>query len=174
MEQAFHMTIPSEVMDKALEQAATQGRPFLSSALGVLIVVPLFSLIMASILFAFSKFGGEDEDVTFAHAWSATIVHGLSMLPIALLGGLMCLIRTVGGAASYASMTPTHLGFWIQPENPWLRGLLALVDPFYLFSFVLVYLAARYTLRLKTWATIVALGIITFFGLLLHFVGGIF
>lgn len=174
MEQAFHMTIPSEAVDKALEQASTQGQPYLSSALGVLIALPLMMVILAGILFAFAKFGGEDEDITFTHAWAAAIVHGLAMLPIALLGGLMCLLRNVGGAASYASMAPTHLGFWIQPENPWLRGLLALADPVYLFSFVVLYFAVRHTLRLKTWATATVLGITGCFGLLFHFIGGIF
>ena len=174
MEQAFNMNIPSEVMDKALEKASTQSQPYISSSLGVLIAIPLIFLILAGILFAFSKFGGEDENTTFTHAWSATIVHGLSMLPITLLGGLMCILRNVGGAASYASLAPTHLGFWIQPDNPWLRGLLALVDPFYLFSFVVLYFAVRHTLRLKPWATGVVLGITGFFGLLFHFIGGIF
>lgn len=174
MEQAFHMNIPPEAMDKALEQAATQGKPFISSSLGVIIGVPLVLLILAAILFAFSKFGGEDEEVTFGHAWAATIVHGLAMLPISLLAGIMCLIRNVGGAASYASLAPTSLGFWLQPENPWLRGLLALCDPFYLFSFVTLYFAARYTLRLKPWACVVLLAITGFFGCLFHFIGGIF
>lgn len=174
MEQAFRMNIPSDVMDKAMEQAATQGQPFVSSILSVAILVPLFTLIMAAILFAFSKFGGEDEEVSFRHAWAAVIVHGLSMLPIAVLAGIMCLIRNVGGAASYANMAPSTLSFWIQPENPWVRGLLAVIDPFYLFSFVALFLAGRYTLRLKPWANITVVALMGLFGFIGHFFGGMF
>jgi len=174
LEQAFGMNIPADAIDKAMEQAATQGRPFLSSSFGVIVGVPLFLLIMAAILFAFTKFGGEDEEVTFRHAWAATIVHGLSMLPIAVLAGIMCLIRNVGGAASYASMAPSTLSFWIQPENPWVRGLLSVFDPFYLFSFVVLFLAGRYTLRLKPWANITVVALMAFFGFIGHFFGGMF
>jgi|GEM_PF-239616 len=174
MEQAFHMTIPPEAVDKGLEQAAAQGKPFVTSSLGVILGVPLGLVILASILFAFSRFGGEDEDVTFRHAWAATTVHGLSMLPISLLAGIMCLIRNVGGAASYASLAPTSLAFWIQPENPWLRGLLAVFDPFYFFSFVALYLAARHTMRLKPWASALLMAITGLFGFLIHFITGIF
>ncbi len=174
LEQAFHMTIPPEAVDKAMEQAANQGRPFISSSLGVIFMVPLGLLIMSGILFAFSRFGGEDEEVTFKHAWAATTVHGLAMVPISLLAGIMCLLRNVGGAASFASLAPTNLAFWIQPESPWLRGGLAVLDPFYLFSFVALYLAARHTLRLKTWAIAVLMAIMGVFGLLFHFIGGIF
>jgi hypothetical protein len=164
---------PAEV-DKALEKAATQGKPFVSSSLNVVLGVPFVLLIMSGILFAFSRFGGEAEDVTFKHAWAATTVHGLAMVPISLLAGIMCLLRNVGGAPSFASLAPTTLAFWIQPENPWLRGLLAVVDPFYFFSFVALYLAARYTMRLKTWATVLLMAIMGFFGFLFHFLGGIF
>jgi len=174
MEQAFRVNIPAEAVDKALEQAATQGKPFISSSLGILLGVPFVLVILAAILFAFSRFGGEDEDVTFKHAWAATTVHGLAMLPISLLAGIMCLIRSVGGAASYASLAPTNLAFWLQPENPWLRGLLAVFDPLYLFSFFALYLAARHTLRLKTWANVLLLAITGFFGFLFHFFGGMF
>ena len=174
MAQVFHTDIPAEAMEQALEQAATRGQPFLRSSLGLIIGVPLFLLIMAAILFAFSKFGGEDEDVSFRHAWAATIVHGLSMLPIAILAGIMCLIRNVGGAASYVSMAPSTLSFWIQPENPWVRGLLAVIDPFYLFSFVVLFLAGRYTLRLKPWANVTVVAVMAFFGFIGHFFGGMF
>jgi hypothetical protein len=174
MERAFHMNIPQEAMDKALDQAATQGKPFLQSSLGIVLGVPVALVILAAILFAFVKFGGEDEDVTFGHAWAATTVHGLTMMPISLLAGIMCLLKPVGGAASYASLAPTSLNFWMSVENPWIRGLLAVFDPFYLFSFVALFLAAKHTLRLKPWANALLMGITGFFGFLFHFIGGIF
>jgi hypothetical protein len=52
--------------------------------------------------------------------------------------------------------------------------LLNLVDPFYLFSFVLLYLACKYTLRLKLWANVLVLCLSGFFGLIFHFMAGIF
>ncbi len=174
MEQVMHTEMPSAAVDKAMEKAATQGKPFVPSSLGVVLGVPFGLLILSGILFAFSKFGGEDPDVTFKHAWAATTVHGLTMVPISLLAGLMCLLRNVGGAASYASMAPTTLAFWIHPESPWLRGLLAVVDPFYVFSFAALFLAAKYTMRLKTWANALLMAIAGCFGLLFHFIAGIF
>jgi hypothetical protein len=140
----------------------------------VIIGMPLVLVILAAILFALSRFGGEDEEVTFGNAWAATTVHGLAMVPISLLAGLMCLLRNVGGAPSSASLAPTTLAFWIHPESPWLRGVLAIFDPFYLFSFVALYLAARHTMRLKTWANALLMAITGFFGCLFHFIGGIF
>ena len=174
MEQAFHVTIPPEVMDKALDQAATQGHPYLTSSLGVLLGLPLSLLVLAAILFAFTRFGGEDEEVTFGHAWAAAIVQALTLVPIPLLAGIMCLLRKVGGAPSYANLAPSHLGFWMHPANPWLRGLLAVCEPFYLFSFVALYFATRHTLRLKTWAIAVVLALTAVFGLGGHFFAGIF
>jgi hypothetical protein len=174
MEQAFHINIPPQAMDQALEKAATQGRPFIQSSLGVVLMVPLVFLILAGILFALVKLGGEDDQVTFKHAWAATVVHSLAMLPITILAGIMCLLRNVGGAASYASLAPSALVFWVNPENPWIRGLLSVADPFYLFSFVTLYFAARYTLRLKLWAIAVLLGIAGFFGFIFHILGGMF
>ncbi|MDP2874576.1 MAG: YIP1 family protein [Holophaga sp.] len=174
IERVFRTEIPAASVDQAMEKVATQGKPFISSSLGVVIGVPFVLVVMSGILFAFSRFGGEDEEVTFAHAWAAITVHGLTMVPITLLAGIMCLIRNVGGASSFASMAPTNLGFWIQPDNPWLSGVLGLFDPFYFFSFIALYLAARHTMRLKTWATALFLGIMGFFGFVFHFMGGIF
>ncbi|MCE1227954.1 MAG: YIP1 family protein [Firmicutes bacterium] len=174
MEQAFHMAIPADAMDKAMEQAATSGQPILKSALGIIFITPLIFLVMAGILYGFTRFGGTDEEVTFKHAWAATVVHGLSMVPIALLAGIVCLVRPVGGAASYASLAPSNPGFWMHLENPWLRGLVGIFDPFYLFSFVVLFLAARHTLRLKTWAAALVVGLMGFFGFLFHFFNGLF
>lgn len=174
LEQAFHVTVPPATIDKAIEEMATHGRPFVSSALGVLLVTPLLMFILAGTLFAFAKVGGTDEKVTFRHAWAATTVQGLVLAPVALLAGIMCLLRDVGGAASYLGLAPTQVAFWIHPENPWLRGLLTLLDPFYLFSFVALYLAARYTLGLKTWALVTLLSLTGLISLSFRLLSGLF
>lgn len=174
MEQAFGMQIPAEAMDKALDQVQTAKQPYLGAILGTLFGMPFGYLIFGAILFAFAKFGSEDETLTFGHAMAATTVHGLVALPIPLLAGLMALLKEVGGAASYASLAPTTLSFWLQPENPWVRGAMAVVDPFYLFSFVTLYLAGRHTLRLKQGALIGLMVLMGFFGFVGHFMGGLF
>ncbi len=174
MEQAFKVQMPAEAVDKALDQVQTAKPPYVSAVLGTLLGMPFGFLIFAAILFAFTKFGGEDETLTFRHALAATTVHGLVALPIPLLAGIMALLKDVGGAASYASLAPTTLAFWAQPDNPWLRGLLAVVDPFYLFSFITLYLAGRHTLRLKQGALIGLMVLMGFFGFVGHFMGGLF
>jgi len=174
MEQAFKMQMPAEAVDKALDQVQTAKPPYVSAVLGTLLGMPFGYLLFAAILFAFAKFGGEDETTTFRHALAATTVHGLVALPIPLLAGVMALLKDVGGAASYASLAPTTLNFWLQPENPWVCGALAVLDPFYLFSFFTLYLAARHTLRLKQGALIGLMILMGFFGFVGHFMGGLF
>lgn len=174
LEQAFGMQIPADAVDKALDQVQTAKPPYLGAILGTLFGMPFGFLIFGAILFAFAKFGGEDETITFRHAMAATTVHGLVALPIPLLAGVMALLKEVGGAASYASLAPTTLNFWLQPENPWVRGAMAVADPFYLFSFVTLYLAARHTLRLKQGALIGLMILMGLFGFVGHFMGGLF
>lgn len=174
MEQAFKVQVPAEAVDKTLDQVQTAKPPYLGAVLGTLLGMPFGFLIFGAILFAFAKFGGEDENITFRHAMAATTVHSLVALPIPLLAALMGLLKDVGGAASYASLAPTTLSFWVQPDNPWVRGALAVVDPFYLFSFVTLFLAARHTLRMKQGALIGLMILMGFFGFVGHFMGGLF
>lgn len=174
MEQLLNKPMPTEAIDQALEKAVNGGQPWISSTLGVVLGMTVGLLILAGVMFAFNRFGSDDDEVTFTHAWAAAVVHALAALPITVMAGILCLIRPVGGAASYASLAPTNLGYWINPENPWMRGALALTDVFYLFSFVALYFAAKHTLKLKTWANALLLAICAFFGFLLHFLGGIF
>lgn len=174
MEQLLNKPMPTEAVDQALEKAVAGGQPWISSSLGVVLGMTVGFLILAGVMFAFNRLGSDDDEVTFTHAWAAAIVHTLSVLPMMLMAGILCLLRPVGGAASYASLAPTTLGYWIHPESPWLRGLLGLTDVFYLFSFVVFYFAAKHTLRLKTWAIVVLMGLCAFFGFLFHFLGGVF
>lgn len=172
VEDVFHVPHNEAALQTQID--AIHGQPYLKSALGVVLVVPLFLLIFSSVLFFFAKVGGEDDQVSFKHAWAVASVHNLGTVPIGVLAGLMCLLRPVGGAANYALLNPANPLFFFKPENPLLRGLLNLADPFYLFSFVLLFLACKYTLRMKMWANVLVLSISGLFGLLFHFIAGIF
>lgn len=174
LEQAFHMNIPDSAKDQALDKLQTAAQPYVGTALGILLGVPVSLLIFAAVLFAFARFGGTDEGVTFEHAWAATLTHSLVTLPATLLAGLMGLLRPVGGASSFASLAPTVLSFWVPAENPWLRGTLALVDPLYVYSFVTLFLAARYTLGIRKGPLVGLMVLMGLFGLLGHFMGGLF
>ncbi len=174
MEQAFGIQVPAEALDKALEAAREAKPPYVGAVSGTLLGMPLGYVIMAAILFALVRLGSEDESVTFRHAMAVSTVHALVALPIPLLGGLMAALTDVGGASSYASLAPTTLAYWIRPEHLWLRGVLSVVDPFYLFSFVTLYLGARYTLRLSgkaRWGLMILMGA---FGGAMHVLGGVF
>lgn len=174
MEQAFRMNIPDSAKDQALDKVQTASQPYVVTVLGILFGMPVSYLVFAAILFAFARFGGEDEGVTFQHAWAATLTHALVGLPTVLLAGVIGLVRGVGGASSFASLAPTTLAFWVPTENPWLRGALTLVDPLYLFSFVLLFFAARHTLRLKKGALVGLMVLMGLFGLVGHIIGGVF
>ena len=49
-----------------------------------------------------------------------------------------------------------------------------MVDPLYFFSFAALFLAAKHTMRLKTWANALLMAIAGLFGFMFHFVAGIF
>jgi hypothetical protein len=164
--QAFHMNIPEEAIQKNLD--AIHGQPYLRTALGTLFGMPFFAALMALVLWGFSRLGAEgDEDSTYVQSLSVVSVHYLAMVPATLLALLV-------GGGSLMHLMPTHLGFFVHPENPWARGLLALVDPFYLWSWVLLAIGMRRTLAMRTGAIVGALLLFGVFSTFFRTMGGMF
>lgn len=135
-----------------------------------LALLGVFTLAMT--LYIFWRLAGEDDQIGFRHTWAVAIVHSLALLPATLLQGVFCMIRPAGSFAGYSSITPTSLLFWIPTENSIARGLLYIMDPFYIFSIVALALGCRYTLQLKAWALRTCLLILGLYSLFYRFTEG--
>ena len=138
--------IPAENIDKIIEM---QGK-FLGviGVLQVLIVIPAVTFLVALFYWLIGKFTAEATAPRYFQAMSATAVAGLVGLPKVLLITFMCLIKPIGGLTP-DKISPTSVGFFVASENLKLGALLHALDLFTFASAVMLFLAARYTLRLK-------------------------
>jgi hypothetical protein len=170
----FHMNIPDQAIDEAIAKAEGK-KPWLSAVSGAVFGTPFFYLIMTLATWAFSAMGIEEGEETpsFGQAFSVTSVHSLVAVPSMLLAGIIALLRPVGGHNIQALM-PTVLSFYVSPESPLLRGLAALVDPLWIFSFVVLAIGMKQTLKTKPWAIGACLTVMGLFGGGLRFLGGMF
>lgn len=174
MKDLFHMNIPDQAMDDAISKAEGK-KPWLSAISGAVLGTPFVYLVVALIVWGFAAMGTEDgeETPTFGQAFSLTSVHYLATVPSMLLAAVIALLRPVGGH-NIQQMMPTVLGFYLSPESGFARGLVALVDPLWIFSFVLLALGMRHTLKAKTWAIGACLGVFGVFGIGFRILGGLF
>jgi hypothetical protein len=173
-QEIFHINIPDQAMDEAISKAEGK-QPWLSAISSSLLATPAVYLIIALIVWGCAAMGTQEgeESPSFGQAFSVTAVHSLAMLPSMLLAAMIALLRPVGGA-NIQNLMPTALGFYLRPESALARGAIALVDPLWLFSFFLLALGMRHTLKAKTWAIGLCLGIFAIFGSGFHILGGLF
>ncbi len=172
MKTVFHMNIPDSAMDDAI--ARQDGKhPWISAVLGPLLGTPIIYAIVALIVWGFAYVGRQDsEDApSFKQVLSVTSVHYLVTLPAMLLAGAMSLIQPVGGRG-IQEMMPTVLSFFVKSESGLVRGLYGLVDPLWIFSFVVLAIGMKHTLRAKTWAIGACLAFFGFFGVVFRILGG--
>jgi hypothetical protein len=174
MKDVFHMNIPDQAMDEAISKAEGK-KPWLSAVSSAVLGTPFVYLIVALIVWGFASMGTEEgeDSPTFGQAFSLTTVHYLATLPSMLLAGIIALLRPVGGH-NIQQLMPTTLSFYISPESTLLRGCVALVDPLWIFSFVLLAIGMKATLKAKTWAIGACLGLFGFFGIAFRFLGSVF
>lgn len=116
--------------------------------LGALFGTPIGILLMALIYWLIGMGTAENQKPNYLQSLSATAVSSLAMVPSLVAIILMCLLRPVGGLTP-DKLAPTSLGFYIQPEHPKLLALFTSLEVFTLMNFVMIFLAARYTMRLK-------------------------
>jgi uncharacterized protein YneF (UPF0154 family) len=86
---------------------------------------------------------------SYRHALSAVTVPSLVRLPYMLLVTLICLVKPIGGLTP-EKISPTSVGYYLQVESVKLHALLYALDLFFVAEVVLLFLAARHTMRLKT------------------------
>ncbi|MBL0212015.1 MAG: YIP1 family protein [Holophagaceae bacterium] len=138
--------IPAEQIDTIIDFQKKFMIPF--GLLGVLFGVPIVVAFMAFIYWLIGKGMAEDQKPSYVQALSLATVPSLAMLPQTLLISVMCLIRPVGGLTP-DKLSPSSVGFYLHPENPKLYALFCQIDPFIIFQYVLIFLGARYLLKLK-------------------------
>lgn len=172
MKNVFHVNIPASALDDAI--AKQDGKhPWISAVLGPLMGTPIIFLLVALIVWGFAYVGRQvdGEAPSFKQAFSVATVHYLVTLPSMFLAGVMALIQPVGGR-NIQELMPTVLSFFVKPESGLLRGLCGLVDPLWIFSFVVLAIAMKHTLRAKPWAIGSCLAFFGFFGIIFRILGG--
>jgi len=138
--------LSSAQIDQAIEMSGKFMLPF--GIIGSLVMPFIGVAFMALLYWLVGMKTAEDQKPGYLQSLSAVSVSSLLAVPYSLLIALMCLLRKVGGLKP-EQLSPTSIGYYIQPENPKLYALLSQLDLLLLGGYVLVYLAARHTLRLK-------------------------
>lgn len=170
----FHINIPDQAVDDAISKA--EGKhPWFSAVSTSVLGTPFVFLIVALIVWGCAAMGAQEgeESPTFGKIFSVTCVHYLVTLPSMFLAAIIALLRPVGGV-NIQQLMPTTLGFYLRPESGVARGAIALVDPLWIFSFVVLAIGMKQALRSKTWAVGLCLGILAFFGIGFRILGGLF
>ncbi|MDE3033097.1 MAG: hypothetical protein KGI56_05485 [Acidobacteriota bacterium] len=170
----LHVDIPDQAMDDAIAKADGK-HPWVSAVSGAVLGTPFVYLIVALIVWGCAAMGTAEEAPrpTFSQAFSVTAVHYLVTLPSMLLAGLIALLRPIGGSGIQQLM-PTCLSYYLSSESLWGRALLALGDPLWIFSFVVLAIGMRQTLKAKPWAVGLCLGIFAVFGGGFRMMAGLF
>jgi hypothetical protein len=138
--------IPAESIDNII---AMQGRMMLPfSVLGGLLGLAVVSLVLALVYWIVGAWTHEGRKPTYRQAFSATIVSSLVGAPKAVLLGIVCSLKAIGGAKPDA-LSPTSLGFYVVPDSVKLHAFFNALDLFTFASILLIYIATRRTMRLK-------------------------
>jgi hypothetical protein len=119
------------------------------SAFSTLFFTAIFTFLTALFYWLVGKSTAESEPPSYRQALSAVTVPSLVRLPSMLLIVLICLIKSVGGLTP-EKIAPTSVGYFVQVESVKLHALLYTLDLFFIAEMVLLFLAVRHTMRLKT------------------------
>jgi hypothetical protein len=103
---------------------------------------------MAFLYWLIGKVSAEAGAPDYRHAYCATVVPGLVALPKLAIMVLICFLKPIGGITP-EKLAPTSLGYFIAVDSVKLHALLYSLDLFSVAGMVLLFLAARHTLKLK-------------------------
>ena len=135
-----------EQLDRIIE---FQGKFLIPGGLiMVVLVMCLGTLLFAWLYWLIAKGTAEGEQPDFGRAVVVSVVPNLVVLPKLFLVILMCLVKPINGLTP-EKITPTSLGYFLSVASPKLQALLYRLDIFTIAALVLLFLAARHTLRLK-------------------------
>jgi hypothetical protein len=130
----------------------------------------IFTFLTAFFYWLVGKNTAEGEPPSYRHALSAVTVPTLVRLPYMLLVGLICLVKAIGGLTP-EKISPTSVGYYVQVESVKLHAFFYALDLFFLAEAVLLFLAARHTMRLKTSGAVACALITLVFGVGLRVLG---
>ncbi len=138
--------IASSQIDMIIDMQKKFIIPFgiLGSGFGTAVAV----FLMAFFFWLVGKGTAEAEPPSYLQAVSAVAVPSLVRLPYMLLVGAICVVRSFGGLTP-EKIAPTSVGYFVHVENVKLHALLYSLDLFFIAEAALLFLAARYTMRLK-------------------------
>lgn len=145
-----------------LEQSATiQARltPFIYPVSGMINSV-IFSFFFGLLYWAVSLFSKEDLQwkPTYKHGLVVACVPDLITVPYCFLGTIMAFLNPVG-TFMHTQIVPSSLAYWLETDSPRLLTLYGLVDLFLLAQYVMIFFAAKYTLRTKTWGATICVAL---------------
>lgn len=165
--------IPQSAIDDAISKL--HGQPYVKTLVGHLLGAPFVMCIQALLVWAFALIGRREEDgeATFRQAFSVVTLQGLVIVPAMLLAAVVLAVKSFGGT-SLMMMMPTHLAYFLEVESPFQRGLLTLVDPLYIWSYVLLYLGMKHTLRARPVGIVLLMALFGLFGIAGRVLGGMF
>jgi hypothetical protein len=109
----------------------------------------VMSFLTAFFYWLVGKRSAEEAVPTYVQALSAVTVPSLVRLPAMLLIALICLLKPIGGLTP-EKISPTSVGYYVQMESAKLHAFLYAIELFFIAEVVLLFLAVRHTMRLKT------------------------
>jgi len=142
--------LSSAQLDQAVE--ATVKITQVSTIAGGLFGVPVMIFFLGLLYWAVGLISGEDAKrrPSYQHGLVVAVIPRLATVPYMLLGTIMAFINPVGTFRP-DQIVPSSLEYWIQSDNPKLSALYSSIDLFQLFQYALIFIAAKYALKAKTW-----------------------
>jgi hypothetical protein len=141
----------TQISASQIDQAIEVSRRFIlpMGFFSVIIRNLLGVLSLGLVFWLFAMSTEESIKPSYLHAVSAATVPNLICVPYTLMISVVCMSKTVG-AQIPERLAPSGLAYYIRPENPRLYALAAQLDPFVIAYFIMVFLALRHTMRLKS------------------------
>ena len=168
---AFERAAPSspqlqQMSSAQLEQTAEMQAKLLPvfSAFGGLFVNPVFIFLLGLLYWVIGLISREEpqQKPTYFHGLVVASVPGLVTIPYLLLGTIMALVNPVGTLRAN-QIVPSSLAYWLETENPKLSTLYSSLDLFLLAQYVMIFFAARYAMRTKTWGAVLCVALALLF-----------
>lgn len=140
----------TQVTASQIDQAIEISRRFIvPMALVSLMIRNLLAVLSLGLVFwLYGATTAESRKPSYLHAVSAATVPNLVLIPYTVMIGIVCLMKPIGGQIP-ERLAPSGLAYYLHPQSAKLYGFLAQFDPFVIAYYAMLYLAVRYTMRLK-------------------------
>jgi hypothetical protein len=152
------VTLSGAELDRAIE-AGAKALPFFS-VVGSLFSTPIIIFASGLIFWTIGLFSKEDAQhrPTYFHGLVVASVPALVTVPYYILGTAMAFLNSVGTLRP-DQIIPSTLAYWLATDNPKLSMLYGSIDLFLIAQYVILFFAAKYTMRTKTWGAVLCVAI---------------